>query len=601
MKELRASVRLAFAAIMFVATGIAQARAPLVGEVVQQDGAPLANATVTLVEADADLVGIDPVDIVEVTTDARGRFTAMALRGVRYSGFAVGKEVDGVAAVCAPVDELACGRPARLQVTTSGTRRTEQIDGLAAWGDVAALRVRLTLERCPGHHVELPISSTREVDIPPLAVVAGAELVTADGASLASLWIPRTSGQKVHAPTHATCTVRVIDEHGEPIAGATVALRRKRSTLSPFAIDEWRHAHTPSVATDEDGIAQLTGEPHTLPNGPDPDTIIVTANKPSYREGVAGWLHGQPLQDWKTIKSLHTKPLVIRLVKQDAPATAKVSPALWSRRAWLFAMGEVPHNLAPGLVATYYLPRRYQVEFASDGAWSAPPLPAVAGRLVLRLPPVDGTSVLLLPTRAPELPNADLDTCERLALQLLDATGGPASRASVLLVPRDATTIDFAHAAPLIPDQAGRLDVLLQRGEWTLLAMDETTWAHAELTDWSADERIELRLEHKPSRRVRVLDADGRPVAGARFEPGAGRSISAGPGLARVLNEMGWNGLGRHVRRASTDERGEATLHFLPWPNGEMKVFAWLGDHRTRSDDLLLTDEDDDVLEFRLR
>jgi hypothetical protein len=64
--------------------------------------------------------------------------------------------------------------------------------------------------------------------------------------------------------------------------------------------------------------------------------------------------------------------------------------------------------------------------------------------------------------------------------------------------------------------------------------------------------------------------------------------------------ELGWNTFAAQVRRARTDERGEAALHFLPWPGVAPSAFAFVGDHRRRSDDVGI-EPGEDVLVFQLR
>lgn len=153
---------------------------------------------------------------------------------------------------------------------------------------------------------------------------------------------------------------------------------------------------------------------------------------------------------------------------------------------------------------------------------------------------------------------------------------------------------------PLTVDAAGRFERWLQRGRWVLLAMDHTGWATHEF-DGEVPKPIELRFTEKPHRRVRVLDGAGRPVAGASFEPGEFRyGFPVGAGLDALLQDLGRNTLGEHLRRVRTDERGEATLHFLPWPNVRPTAFAFVGDHRRRSDDGRI-EAGDDVLVFKLR
>ncbi len=101
----------------------AQRRQPLVGSVVDGDGKPVAAAEVTLIEDDADLVGLDPIDVCRVVTDERGRFVASALVGVRYLALATTQERDGAAVVAQPVPDNSCGQIASLKIDLPAHRR----------------------------------------------------------------------------------------------------------------------------------------------------------------------------------------------------------------------------------------------------------------------------------------------------------------------------------------------------------------------------------------------------------------------------------------------------------------------------------------------
>ncbi len=68
-------------------------------------------------------------------------------------------------------------------------------------------------------------------------------------------------------------------------------------------------------------------------------------------------------------------------------------------------------------------------------------------------------------------------TAARLGIGAAQPCGGPATSAKVLLACHAVgTTLQW-----LVPDAAGRVERTLQRGRWTLLAMDDTGWASHEL------------------------------------------------------------------------------------------------------------------------
>ena len=117
-------------AVLFAGSALlAQRRAPLVGTVHDASGQPVVDAAVTLVEDDAELDGLDPVDVCRATTDARGHFRVSALVGVRYSALACGPEVAGEALVAPIVTGASCGQICALQIKVPGKRRTIAMPG----------------------------------------------------------------------------------------------------------------------------------------------------------------------------------------------------------------------------------------------------------------------------------------------------------------------------------------------------------------------------------------------------------------------------------------------------------------------------------------
>ncbi|MGK0352330.1 MAG: hypothetical protein ACJAYX_003014 [Planctomycetota bacterium] len=566
----------------------AQVRQPLVGTVTRANGQPLPGATVTLVENDADLVGLDPVDVVHVTTDQRGRFVASALRGVRYSAFAVGPEVDGTALVAQPVLDLACGRQAKLVAAVTGVSRPVLLERCKEWGERNELRVRLRWPNCPGYSVDLPFDQEWRVHVPASSVVGSLDLYSASGRRLGGIWVSPAGKAEVMVPTFAKLDVRVVDEDGKPIEGAEVHLQRQGRGSDFATVVTHDYFRGDSAVTDAKGLATLRCQPHEHPIDQTSGTSsVVVASKPGFFEGASGRVSHEPFIAW-AVKAHQGRRILIPLkaIKPIAPAKKNVvSTEFAGKRAQLFAMTHV-HKTDGGMVMNYFLHRSYEVALDTKGGFSMPPISPTATDLILSLPPVEGRRVMMLPTMSPELPEADVSKCDVFSLQLLDVSGGPASNASVLLLPRDPSTLSFWHVAPLVPDQAGRLDVLLQRGEWTLLAMDETTWVSSDLADWSDSKLMKLQLDPMFSRRVRVLDAKDQPVAGAKFGAGSFRyGLPTAPGLPAVLAGLGWNTFATHIRRATTNADGEATLHFLPWLNVQPTAFAYLGSHRNRSED----------------
>ncbi len=580
---MRTALTALVAVLLSCAVAAAQRRQPIVGTVVDAAGKPFVGAQVTLVEDDADLAGIDPVDVCRTTSDERGRFVASALVGVRYTAFAIGPEVEGRALVARPVQGLSCGQLCALRVDVEGRRRMIAMPLDAGLRAVPGLHVRMEFPGCPGHHETLPIGE-QGLDVPPIQAIAECTLRDGNGAFLGTVGVPSFGDPVAWLPTAMPIAIRVVDEDGKPVEGARAAMH-DGSTGEVF--------EGPPVVTDASGNASLLWGGWRDPFEGPPQTLYVVARKAGFSEGASGWICQTPFVGFEIVKKHKGTVLVVPLKKIGESPRGVVDAALAGRKARIEAMGNV--HFPDG---RYFLRRHYEVVIAADGSYTLPELAPGTTTLQLHLPPLDGRRTVTAPTHAPTLPSVEPAKSDDLVLQVLDEGGGPATAARVLLANHGTDMV----VQPLVLDAAGRVERRLQRGRWTLLAMDATGWVATEL---SAEAPIEgpltLRLAAMPQRRVRVLDRDGQAVVGASFEPGEFQhALSRAAGLDALLRELGWNTFAAQIRPVRTDARGEATLHFLPWPGVTPKAFAFAKDHSQRSDDLEI-EAGDDVLVFRLR
>jgi hypothetical protein len=222
-------------------------------------------------------------------------------------------------------------------------------------------------------------------------------------------------------------------------------------------------------------------------------------------------------------------------------------------------------------VVSFWVRRVHDAAIGADGAFTLPVVTEQTETITVVTPPIDGRPravdcrAAAARCRSPTSAN-----CELLSLRIVDGNGGPAVAADVLAPYRTtATRSTSSTRRRWCPIPAGRVDVLLQRGRWTLLAADATHWGALELTAWGANAPATLALEPKPSARVRVVDAAGKPVAAARVSMprGSARAIGRSRGLDAALAALGWNMFANQVawrddRRA---RRGDAVLAAVPW------------------------------------
>ncbi|HEX6811982.1 MAG TPA: hypothetical protein VF384_10205 [Planctomycetota bacterium] len=560
----------------------AQRRAPLLGVVRDAAGAAVAGAAVTVIEDDPDLAGVDAIDALEATTDARGRFKVDALCGVRYCAVAVGPEANGSAFVARPVYGLACGRAAELTLTIAGRTRDVAMPGLAAWGPRDGLRARFAVPDGSGHFVPLQLRDGPAIAVTALAAIGNPQLCDRDGAFLAPMFVPLAVGQTATVSPPNTIDVVVVDAEGKPVAGACVRAQREH-TVEAGAWVPVRHVARdgPAITTGANGRAAVPRAGWRSPGEGGQTSLTVIATGADGRHGTSGWTCEEAFADGRVLEE-HPDG-VVRVTLANAVARKAAGAGVVGRTMRAFVTG-LARQQREGAVASYWVRRVHDAAIGADGTFALPVVPEQTGTTTVVTPPIGGRRVLWLPGRNGALPELDLATCEPLSLRIVDGSGGPAIGANVLFVPADCDAIDLEHAPSLVPDPAGRVDVLLQRGRWTLLAADATHWGSLDLTE-GANAPATLVLEPKPSARVRVVDAAGKPVAGARFEPEEfGTRHRPQPGLDAALVALGWNMFAIQVRGVTTDANGDATLLWLPCPGAQPKVSAFVDDYRRRSD-----------------
>jgi hypothetical protein len=572
----------------------AQDRVPIVGRVLDDRGQPMAGATVTLVWDQPDVAGLVEPDVVVAKTDERGRFVGNVLRGVGYFAFAVGLESNGKALVSQLQRDLGPGRANELTCTQKGRRRRAKLDDLDVWGGPPAVRAQLTLPGLPAYRLPIAIDDSGRVELPPIAEVTRFELTDRDGGVLC--WtVPGGAAVPVGA---SKVRVRVVDDKGQPVAGAAVLVRHDWGDGGYRLLDyAGRDAFCRRAGvTGADGTLEVMvscdqGDPFV--SRPQ-KSIVLLAQKEGFAEGASGWLEGT-LIDWR-IGGAHEKGEVRIALEPAQPfALRLVGANLAGRTVRLLALG-----LAASEHGSMYLPRTYDVAVAADGSVSVPCFPRHVGRTMLVVPPDGALAPLLLPLQSHEAGVVDLGQVQPLTLEVLDERKGPAAGAAVLLVPRDGDTIDIAHAPALVPDAAGKVEVRMQPGRWNLLAVDRTGWAELALDELPANKRLSVQLEPKPAKRVRIVDAQGRPLAGACMSITEFRTDYTKPatGLDNIREQLGYNLLSRELWQP-TDARGETVVHFLPLPRTTIRVFAI--DQNQRSDPFWLTaTEGDEVTTVKI-
>jgi hypothetical protein len=206
----------------------------------------------------------------------------------------------------------------------------------------------------------------------------------------------------------------------------------------------------------------------------------------------------------------------------------------------------------------------------------------------------------------------DLAQLRVLRVQVTGAAGEPVCGASVLLgsVKDNAVAIDVALSVGRT-DLLGRLACSVPPGSWFVFVADGNGWTQRLVeigrADGSPDGRADGRAETfalQPFARMplRVLDADGKPVAGARAQVRETSCVGGGPPEQQALMNLSNTLSDRMVGGPVSDADGRLVLRFLPAKQMAMRfVVEHEAGETTRTSPMMLLEEADAPTEVRLR
>jgi hypothetical protein len=156
----------------------------------------------------------------------------------------------------------------------------------------------------------------------------------------------------------------------------------------------------------------------------------------------------------------------------------------------------------------------------------------------------------------------DCTQLRRVSVRILGADAAPAVAVPMFAMrPSDNAWWSVQH--PICSDQGGRVELLLSAGEWLLYCCDGEQVGWCTVGQGDAAAALTLRLAPLACMRLRVLDVDGQPVAGAwvggTSRPGMpGRPTDYGDAPKGLVQLLG-NRLGGRM----SDRDGNLDLHWL--------------------------------------
>ncbi|MFK7743290.1 MAG: hypothetical protein AB8H80_23440 [Planctomycetota bacterium] len=547
-------------------------RRPLLGTFVDAKGQPLADATVygsympngLAAHGAADAA---VTDFVEAKTDARGRFRLSVYPCTPYQLWACHTKPDGdggelVATsplVVAAAGELATLGIARPPTDAAIIRRSKprriRIVGVDKWQDVAPLTLRIGLLRLEkqagGQHraVGIAIGADGIAVLPPLPdSITKCGIFAASGNLIRCASIPRRrtnagdtgSSQVDEVRLYGPRTVPMIvtDASGAPVQGATIRQRLRvsgrgaRSSLGhPRGVNERPYAWRALGTTDAEGRLKAIISTFQDPfQNKEWQQLFFVAEKSGLCSSHSGFSQS-PFFDGKAVDRKGCseirftlrpqKPLVGQLKNRGGEPLAN--------QPFAIDFG-VPIQIKNGVLGES---RRVAAVTDENGRFAIADAPLefsrcrieLAGTLLgerimpaklLRHTPPHFVALHRLSKRPTNDLNIDLGSMPTLQLQLLDADGGPTAGASVRLISFASNDIDFTVVPCVATNSSGRLAMVVEPGQWLLLAYKDGAWAHATL-DIENSQQMDLRLEPMASVRGRVVDGNGKPIAGARL------------------------------------------------------------------------------------
>lgn len=586
-------------------------RAAHAGRCIGTEGQPVAGAEVTFVATPMG-EGDAADDVVQTKSDENGRFKVGLLPSVRYVAWAA-RRTDAGTIVSAPVERavtttIAFGHddgvaPARWRV-----------NGLDRWKDHGPMRVQLRVLGNTSLLRAAALDAAGYVALPPLPNVTCEALFFCGERPVHIAGHTLRQDTMLPPPHHVEAVV--VDDQGKPVAGASIGrLAIAWSTqIGPF-VEEIRGRRLELAVADAAGKARLlvAHDQNPFLGVPYPPMVFV-ASKPGLGDAISALGEGRcengkfaPVDPKDVDAAVLTMTMSGKAPLQrkclGMPETANVSVSAFGSVILEFA-GNMRTSVDERVVRTATADGTFELPSSAVGrefgAFRAKvPLPSLADDDPFRRVRANDTLVLP-PANVFSGGDLDLRAVVPLRLQVLDASKGPAVAAQVLAVPRNGDAyLNPRYGAGAVTDGAGRCVLATLTGEWFVIVVHGATFA-ALVVDVRKDlAPTSVNLEPMPTMAVRVVDAEGHPVANATFECtsaswGSGGTDPEGDVIAALAYSIAkWR-----IGTMRSDAEGHAALPFVKNSRTQVEFVARSGD---RSSDEMKLVPSGDATEVVLR
>lgn len=472
---------------------------------VDAKGQPIADSTVTCVHTP---YATEPAAIDRLTamTDARGMFSFNLVPGLPYRVWATGPaDASGRQWVTAPR-----GIGASLTFELTAIRQVGathlMVTGSEAWRAAAPLSLRVFPDASQDASFDVALSGDGEFVLPALPLgVACVGLCGRDG-EVTQLQEFRTDapGSAVDFLPPAELTVQVNDSHGVPVSGAEV---EHCAWKLGWQVPGWRRLGR----TDAQGQVRARVAVGPPSRWPWPGRFRLRAQKAGRVDAYFGWTVADRAA--RVDPTEYSGPTLSRTCTLQDPVPLHGALDLHDGNPGSrVRVATLRYGLAEGPDA---------IGLDGKGGWEWPEAPrsiaaaALCFDLVSGKVPLPRTFVFLARPLAKDW-NLSLRDTRDVDIVMTDPKHVPTTDGELLVMAayEDDIAVPIGRVAP---DLHGHAHVRLGEGDWLIQASNAAAAALHHIGRGVEPGTLTMQLLPRHSVRCRVVDADGKPVAGARL------------------------------------------------------------------------------------
>lgn len=457
---------------------------------------------------------------------------------------------------------ITAGRVVHLQAVENHGSRTVELSGLDAWRQAGAKSVTWRPEKTVDCSIELGLPTGQSVELPPSPWADGILAIMDHRGVMVCTRVAAGTNSTAALRRPEAMTATVVDDGGKPIANATVAAQVTGLTgPRMFAGVYWSYIpFTRSLGTTNalGRVSFFVPEliEHVATWGTYRDTLLLLVDGNDLQQAAAATQDLVPL----TIKTTRTEPIEV------------VIRGTHSANATLSGMGSFSASVAK---SSTFGPRLARTTRAAGSRWRVHGIgPSIDP--FLHLQAKRPTAVLCNRIDAPTSPVViNLDARPKATIKVTRPDVGPAP--CVLLVGRPTGGYPPQWEAVLATDLSGHAELLLEHGEYFVYALSGASHGLA-IIDATESLTVSIELKELETMRVRVLDKNGKPIAGARARGGS-TSMSGsvnGSDLESQWIRLSMLMLWHFVEPCRTDKNGVMEMPVFIKSNCEAEAKVWI-------------------------